>query len=83
MLTGAIIWGIFAKFRNKMADISPLINSLYLLHIYKMMRMHHCAVLGLFGYRMGPLAGLYAHWCKEKYVRFGVNNHMCIMLILF
>ena len=29
MLAGAIIWGIIAKFRNKMADISPLINSLY------------------------------------------------------
>ena len=28
VLAGAIIWGIIAKFRNKMADISPLINSL-------------------------------------------------------
>ena len=33
MLSIAIIWGVIAKIANKMADMSPLINSLYLKYI--------------------------------------------------
>ena len=29
MPTTAIIWGVIAKIANKMADLSPLFNSLY------------------------------------------------------